>query len=208
MPTVLLIDDNKLLSLVEARYIQRAIANVDIVVSSNSLCTEDLARDKKPDITIMDTGLVDIAPLDLYRSLCKIVPPRSIIITGNESLQSFERLKEAHQIFDILIRPFGTDTIIHAVERALTEQGHKVIQYKSTYPPPRTVEPKFDRHLALNQLSGLLGAIRAFEAEIEAEGSPPTYVQDLLNEYIPRFVGLVHDVSKNIKLSKRKENIL
>ncbi|MBN2344180.1 MAG: hypothetical protein JXX29_18340 [Deltaproteobacteria bacterium] len=207
MPTVLLIDDNKMLSLVEARYIQRAVANVDILVSCAGRCSLEMEGTKIPDVTILDTELVDRDPLDVYRTLCTFVSPRTIVVTGSQASEPFASLKKQQEIHDFLIRPFSIDTLIESVKEILIAAGYPVVPYKSSIPPPSTeAVERFDRHLALNQLSGILGAVRALEAELTAEPPTKESIKQLLDEYIPRIVTLVNDVSKNIKLTKNSEH--
>ncbi|MBN2527669.1 MAG: response regulator transcription factor [Deltaproteobacteria bacterium] len=205
MPVILLVEDNRMVSLVEARYIQRSIADTNIVVSSNGTSTLELAKARNPDVTILDTDLTETDPIVLHQALCEIVAPSSIIVTGNRPSQRFEALRDAGQISEFLVRPFSITSLVAQVERVLTGQGIKVVPYRSTMPPAATIEPGFDRHLALNQLSGMLGAIRAFEAEIDAEGNAPPNIKALIDEYIPRIVNLIQDVAGNIKRGRRSE---
>jgi hypothetical protein len=92
------------------------------------------------------------------------------------------------------------------VEHILTNHNIAFVPYKSSVPPAAVdTPPRFDRHLALNQLSGMLGALRAFEAEVEAEGNAPANIKSLIDEYIPRIVEQIQDVARNIKRSKTNE---
>ena len=194
-----------MISLVEARSLQRAIADINILVASNWTSTLELAKARQPDVTILDTDLQDTDALTLHRSLCEIVSPDSIIVTSNQPSPAFEALKYNAQIFELLIRPFSLSALVSPVEQILTAHGIHVVPYKSSVPPAVVTEPVFDRHLALNQLSGMLGALRAFEAEVEAEGNLPGNIQALMDEYMPRIVELIQDVAQNIKRTRKTE---
>ncbi|MBN2718341.1 MAG: hypothetical protein JXX14_21030 [Deltaproteobacteria bacterium] len=194
-----------MLSLVEARYIQRSIADANIVVASNGASTLELARARHPDVTILDTELTEIDALTLHRSLCDIVSPDSILVTSNQPAPAFFELKREGKISELLIRPFPISDLISQVEHILVSHGIEVMPYRSSIPPTPMATPEFDRHLALNQLSGMLGALRAFEAEVEAEGNAPPNIQALMDEYVPRIVNLIQDVAQNIKRSRKNE---
>ena len=205
MPVILIVNDNRMLSLVEARYIQRAIADTNIVVAANGTSTLELAKLRQPDVTILDTDLAEIEAVALHRALCEIVSPDSILVTSNARSLEFAELKLAGKISELLIRPFPFSTLVTQVEQILTNQNIAFVPYKSSVPPAAIHKPEFDRHLALNQLSGMLGALRAFEAEVEAEGNAPPNIRSLMNEYIPRIVDQIQAVAQNIKRSKANE---
>ena len=196
-----------MLSLVEARFIQRAIAETDIVVAANSTSTLELAKVRNPDVTILDTELAEIDALSLHRLLSEIVAPDTILVTSNQPSAAFQSLMEEEKIFDLLIRPFPVEALTSSVEQILQRQGIEVVPYKSSIPPSAVPTKQFDRHLALNQLSGILGAVRALEAEIEAEGNAPPNIVALIDEYVPRIVEQIQDVAQNIKLSRNKETM-
>ncbi len=205
MPVILIVNDNRMLSLVEARYIQRAVADTNIVVAANGASTLELAEARHPDVTILDTDLTDTNAKELHQSLCEIVSPDSILITSNSHSSEFAKLKLAGKIAELLIRPFPFSSLVTQVEHILTNHNIAFVPYESSVPPAAVDTPRFDRHLALNQLSGMLGALRAFEAEVEAEGNAPSNIKSLMDEYIPRIIEQIQDVARNIKRSKTNE---
>ncbi|MCP4680450.1 MAG: response regulator [Deltaproteobacteria bacterium] len=203
MPALLLIEDNKVLSLLESRHLSQVFPELDVITAGNGAEALHQARKQTLDAVIMDCHLPDLDFHSLLLDIRKIAPNASIIVASAEPPSDLRVNQGTEQIFEILLKPYETEEFVDTVRRALRATGHtlspNVISKESVSNFIKDKPVTFDRHVTLNHLSGLLAGLRALEADLDAEAEDPHTVRELVEEYIPRLVGIVHTMTSSIK---------
>lgn len=119
MTTVLLVDDEQGVRVLHARYIRRAIPDIQIYVASNGREALDLIEKHPPEFIISDYSMPEMDGYELLKVLkgdsqWKDVPV--IIVTGVESMASGELLRRggADEVF---LKPVRPEQLIDAIRR-------------------------------------------------------------------------------------------
>lgn len=210
MANLLLVEDNKLLGLMEAKHLRSAFPDIALTIAKDvddALC---LAKAAPPQVIVMDCMLPGGDCHTLLNDLLDISPDATIVVTSAEPPRDLRGRSYRDKIFDILEKPFETEELVCVVDRALkaTSENDDVIEEEKNQigmdlrsSPP--MEPLFDRHQVLNVLSGILAGIRAFEADLEAECDNRDAIVSATSEYIPRLVDMVNKVTRLIKVAGR-----
>ena len=209
MTKLLLVEDNKLLSLMEAKHLTAAFPNLTLSVAKSGLEALSSAKQESPSVIVMDCQLTDCNCRTLLGELLSVSPNSHVIITSAEPPEDLRGRSYRDKIFDILEKPFETEELVCVVGRALEATGDLDAlmddEAESRSRTGNTIsDPSsraMDRHHVLNVLSGILAGLRAFEADLEAECKSPESVIAATEEYIPRLVEMVGKVTMFIKKS-------
>lgn len=131
MTTVLLVDDEQGVRVLHARYIRRAIPDIQIYVASNGREALDLIEKHPPEFIISDYSMPEMDGYELLKVLkgdsqWKDVPV--IIVTGVESMASGELLRRggADEVF---LKPVRPEQLIDAIRR-LSSSVSKTVENK------------------------------------------------------------------------------
>ncbi len=199
---LLLIEDNKVLNLVETRHLCAAFPEIAVRSAQNGQQARQLVDESPPDVVVMDCHLPDCQYQALLGELITASPNVSVIITSADPPASLKRREYEAIIFEVIAKPYETDQLVGSVSRALRSKGYvyKPGNRPSSEPvvdPP--VPAAADRHKALNLLSGFMAVLRAFESDLEAEVQHPRRVRQTVEQYIPRLINLVRDMTAVVK---------
>ena len=210
MVSLLLVEDNKLLSLMEAKHLRSAFPDISLTIAKDVEEAVSSAREAPPQVIVMDCTLPGGDCRTLLNDLLDLSPDATIVVTSAEPPRDLRGRSYRDKIFDILEKPFETEELVCVVDRALKAtygaDGVKKgdAQMKGDFhPSPHLENAPFDRHQVLNVLSGILAGIRAFEADLEAECDDRDAVVSMTSEYVPRLVDMVNKVTRLIKAAGR-----
>jgi DNA-binding NtrC family response regulator len=205
---LLLVEDNKLLSLMEAKHLRTAFPDVALSIAKDVDEAILSARSNLPEVIIMDCKLPGGDCCSLLNDLLDISPKSTVVVTSAEPPDDLRGRSYRDKIFDILEKPFETEELVYVVGRALKATNRGIDSKGDLKNNERNVElsvslktSSFDRHQVLNVLSGILAGIRAFEADLEADYNEPEAVKDDVAEYVPRLVEMVNKVTGLIKMA-------
>ena len=208
---LLLVEDNKLLSLMEARHLRAAFPDIILYSAKDVNEAIEAAKGTPPQVIVMDCKLPGGDCCSLLNDLLDISPNAMVVVTSAEPPGDLRGRSYRDKIFDILEKPFETEELVCVVDRALkatgmaVELGDKEKSTDSILNPLKlsTEQVPFDRHQILNVLSGILAGIRAFEADLEAECNDKKAVKAVVQEYVPRLIEMVNKVAEIIKTAGR-----
>ena len=209
MTSLLLVEDNKLLSLMEAKHLSAAFPELSMSVTKDALEALEFAAENQPAVVVLDCQLPEGNCCTLLSDLLEASPDSNVIITSAEPPNDLRGRSYRDKIFDILEKPFETEELVNVVGRALEAFGtvklstRSPLLTKSQQDQVRNVSEggPSERHKVLNVLSGILAGLRAFEADLEADCESPESVKVATGEYIPRLVEMVNKVTAFIKKS-------
>lgn len=213
MTSLLLVEDNKLLSLMEAKHLSAAFPDLSMSVAKDASEALEFATRVQPAVVVLDCQLPEGNCCTLLFDLLEASPDSNVIITSAEPPNDLRGRSYRDKIFDILEKPFETEELVNVVGRALEAFG----TLKSSTRSPRVKKSSqervrnaseqgpSERHKVLNVLSGMLAGLRAFEADLEAEYESPESVKAATREYIPRLVEMVNKVTVFIKKNGQQE---
>ncbi len=202
MTNLLLVEDNQLLKIVEERHLRDAFPELIIHVASTGEEARRKADAHAPDLAVMDCRLPDCDCQTLLKDLVGMSPELSVIITSAEPPKNLQGKEFAANIYEVITKPYETEDLVGVVSRALRSKGFELSPKQADGVAPIgniPAAPEFDRHRALNLLSGLLAGLRAFEADLEAEAESAEDVKRAVADYIPRLIGMVRDVTAIIR---------
>jgi two-component system, response regulator PdtaR len=117
---VLIVEDDKLLALVEERLVER----LGFEVVGTAVSGEDavsLVRENQPDIILMDISLKgEMDGIDAVEIIRKKYNIPVIYLSGNSDKFNFERAKKTNFI-DYLVKPVTADDLIGPLKKAVSE---------------------------------------------------------------------------------------
>lgn len=206
MTNLLLVEDNKLLSLMEAKHLSAAFPFLSLSVAKSGPEALSSAKRQPPSVIVLDCRLPGGNCCTLIGELLSIAPQSNVIITSAEPPGNLRGRTYRDKIFDILEKPFETEELVQVVGRALEATGHlhsvsePEDEEKGGSDSRRAADATpSDRHHVLNVLSGILAGLRAFEADLVADCDSPKAVRAATEEYVPRLVEMVGKVTMFIK---------
>ena len=116
---VLIVEDDKLLALVEERLVER----LGFEVVGTAVTGEEaiaLVKDSKPDIILMDISLKgEMDGIDAVEKIRKSVSTPVIYLSGNSDKFNFERAKKTGFV-DYLVKPVTADDLVGPLKKAVT----------------------------------------------------------------------------------------
>jgi DNA-binding NtrC family response regulator len=204
---LLLVEDNKLLSLMEARHLAEAFPFLSLSVAKSGAEALASTRESKPSVIVLDCQLPGGKSCRLINELLDLSPDSKVIVTSAEPPDDLRGRRYRDKIFDILEKPFETEELVCVVGRALEATGSlDVSATDATATQGKDIDAETegdsaasDRHQVLNVLSGILAGLRAFEADLEADFESPEAVKAAVGEYVPRLVEMVNKVTIFVK---------
>ena len=205
MANLLLVEDNRLLGLMEAKHLRTAFPDIALSIANDFDAAVENAKHNLPHVIVMDCKLPGGNCCDLLHDLLEISPNAKVVVTSAEPPSDLRGRSYRDKIFDILEKPFETEELVCVVERALRETSRTediCVHVNVVDEGLRNIANgglSFDRHQILNVLSGILAGIRAFEADLEAECEDSEAVKQTTEEYIPRLVNMVNKVTSLVK---------
>ena len=126
MPTVLVVDDERQIAAIARDYLTRA--GFSVSVASDGASGLELARQKRPDLVVLDLGLPKLDGLDVARALRKESDVPIIMLTARvdetDRLQGFEVGAD-----DYITKPFSPRELVARVSSVLR---------RARYDPERT----------------------------------------------------------------------
>jgi two-component system, response regulator PdtaR len=115
---VLIVEDDKLLALVEERLVER----LGFEVVGTAVTGEEaiaLVKDSKPDIILMDISLKgDMDGIDAVEKIRKYASTPVIYLSGNSDKFNFERAKKTGFV-DYLVKPVTADDLVGPLKNAV-----------------------------------------------------------------------------------------
>ncbi len=190
MFSLLLIEDNKLLSLMEQRHLGTAFPEVALSTACNREEAIRKASVTPPNVVVMDCQLPwEAGGGEFLDELLSIASGAKVIITSAEPPE----VDRGSKVFEVLDKPFETEELVFIVGRALRTCAAEILE------EGKGDRVAFDRHKVLNVLAGILAGIRAFEADLDAEADNPAVVREMVSEYVPRLVDMLNQATTLIR---------
>ncbi len=116
---VLIVEDDKLLALVEERLVERlGFEVVGTAVTGEQAIA--MVKDSKPDIILMDISLKgDMDGIEAVEKIRESASTPVIYLSGNSDKFNFERAKKTDFV-DYLVKPVTADDLIGPLKKAVT----------------------------------------------------------------------------------------
>ena len=197
MTRLLLIEDNHVLSVVEARQLEAAFSGVAVTAVTDGAGARSYLETAAPDVVVMDCNLPDCGCEELLREIRERAPEARILITSAATPQRLRAACDKGDLFGVLDKPYELEELVESVRQAIGATGSS----RSGIVGSTAVEvvDGFDRHKTLNYLSGLMAGLRAFEADLRADAGERGAVLADVEEYVPRLIGTVRDLTIAVK---------
>ena len=128
--SVVIVEDDMLLSLVEGRIVNK----LGYHVVAKSVSGEDAIQQIKahdPDVVIMDISLKgELDGIDTMRRVRSFSDVPVIFLSGNSDKISIERAKKTDFI-DFLVKPISLTDMVEPMKKALNQKRNKVVSHAS-----------------------------------------------------------------------------
>ena len=118
MPRVLIVDDEVQLAEIYRAVLQSAGAKVEVAYDAADAV--DLIKDFRPDIIVSDIRMPEVRGDELLVALSSYDPDIPVILMTGLDRSKIELPKETENLFHLLHKPVDYDTLIRAVQSALT----------------------------------------------------------------------------------------
>lgn len=103
------------------------ISDVEVVaIASNGLQAVQMAKERRPDIVVLDINMPEMNGLAAYKEITKFNPNTGCIIISAEKDSEILRLAMSLGIRDYLFKPFTVDQMEQAVEKV----GARLVQIR------------------------------------------------------------------------------
>lgn len=107
------------------------ISEVEVVaIASNGLQAVQMAKERRPDIVVLDINMPEMNGLAAYKEIAKFSPDTGCIIISAEKDSEILRLAMSLGIRDYLFKPFTVDQLEQAVEKVGARLAQKRQQNK------------------------------------------------------------------------------
>lgn len=117
---VLIVEDDKLLALVEERLVERLGFEV-VGTAASGEDAVSLVRENQPDIILMDISLKgEMDGIDAVEIIRKKYNTPVIYLSGNSDKFNYERAKKTNFI-DYLVKPVTADDLVGPLKKAVSE---------------------------------------------------------------------------------------
>jgi DNA-binding response OmpR family regulator len=199
MNTILLVDDNERLTAFTARILESRMPGLDVHRACSCAEARESVLEVCPDVIVLDWLLPDGSGMNLLIEIRQSLPWARIIVTSAESSAEFHKKALSCGAFDVVSKPFDMGELASLVRSALENARCRRESPHDAEPAGEgetaSQAPRFDRHLLMNRLSGLMAGLRAFGADLKAEAHDPDAVNETVDEYLDRLVNTVREVS-------------
>lgn len=116
--TVLIVEDDMLLSLVEGRIVEKLGYEV-LAKAVNGREAIEKARVHHPDVILMDISLKgDLDGIDTMKEIRTLSDVSVIYLSGNSDKHNRERARKTNPI-DYLVKPISADSLIRPLKKAI-----------------------------------------------------------------------------------------
>jgi YesN/AraC family two-component response regulator len=103
------------------------ISDVEVVaIASNGLQAVQMAKERRPDIVVLDINMPEMNGLAAYKEIAKFNPNTGCIIISAEKDSEILRMAMSLGIRDYLFKPFTVDQMEQAVEKV----GKRLVQIR------------------------------------------------------------------------------
>jgi YesN/AraC family two-component response regulator len=94
------------------------IDNVEVVaIASNGLQAVEMAKEKRPDIVVLDVNMPEMNGLAAFKEISKIRPDTGCVIISAEKDSEILRVAMSVGIRDYLFKPFTVDQLENAIQK-------------------------------------------------------------------------------------------
>jgi len=121
MAKLLVVDDSSLSRRIVRRILEEAGHKVT-EATDGMMALEQYAVDK-PDVVLLDVTMTEMNGLEVLRQLRALDANARVVMATADVQSSTRTLAEAGGAVGFVIKPFTSETILHAVDAALTGQG-------------------------------------------------------------------------------------
>ena len=191
--------------MVESRHLTVAFPELRITTAADSEEAVTALKKNAPDLVILDCIIPGDDCFGLFKKITTMAPNAAIIISSAQPPAGLRKKKISERIFGVIVKPFEIEELEDIVRRALLSKGHKLVVQRSDTRRERPPIVQYDRHRIINLLSGLLAGLRAFELDLESEIHDPKAIRKTAENYIPRLIDIVCDITRMIKTSPREQ---
>lgn len=124
MKNVLIVDDDRFTRDILTRLLDGL--ECEVRLAENGEDALDMARDRSPDVAVVDMFLPGKGGLDVIQEMRSVSPSSRIVaMTGGESFDPAEvlRLSEALGVTETLLKPLDKDQTVDLISRLLKDGG-------------------------------------------------------------------------------------
>ncbi len=208
MSVILIVDDNEALADFARLSLESAFPDSQVFAVGGYRDARVLADRVGADIVVLDRMLPDGDGLELFEEFGDRFPGVQAVLTSAAwSASQLQRARDNNAVA-ILEKPYDMSELVNAVRVANENVSPEPMGDHPSVRPPRATgsaaqEGGAERlHQIRNQLSALLAGLRAFGADLRAD-LPES--EDLVQEYEPRLVNIVLDLSSLLESPALRE---
>jgi two-component system nitrogen regulation response regulator GlnG len=153
--TLLVIDDEE-----SVRYSFRnifALEGVDVITAPTGKEGLALAREKEPDVVVVDLQLPDQSGLEIFGELHEMAPKRPVIfVTAHGTTQTaIEAMKRG--AFDYLIKPLELERLTQVIERAF--EASRLMRVPAVLPTDEVSDQIIGRSAVMQEMCKAIGRV-------------------------------------------------
>ncbi|HSH46248.1 MAG TPA: response regulator, partial [Longimicrobiales bacterium] len=161
-PRVLVVDDDRAVAGIAARWLERTGFHADVVYSGEAALKR--ASSLSYDLVLSDIHMPGVSGLELARDLKTLdATIQVLIMTGNTELQPAIQALRLHAD-DYLVKPFDAASLVHSVRRAI-DHRRLLLENRSYREGLEARVEEQGRRLEGLYLSGIQSLVRALEAK-------------------------------------------
>ncbi|HEY3310622.1 MAG TPA: response regulator [Anaerolineales bacterium] len=148
----------------------------------------ELAREQHPDLLVLDVHMPEMDGLEVFKKISQSHPGTAcVIITGQAEAETVEAARELG-VQEILLKPFSTEELNEAVERAAAEkleERHKQVEAERLYRQSEAyLIPLAEEYTKSRRTDD--EALRVFELLAENPGCEVRWLRTLAMLYVIR----------------------
>jgi two-component system chemotaxis response regulator CheY len=121
MARILVVDDSALSRKISRRILEEAGHAVE--EAADGLAALERYALARPDLVLLDVTMNDMDGLEVLRQLRAMDPAARVVMATADAQTSTRGLSEAGGAVGFVLKPFARETVLRAVDAALTPQG-------------------------------------------------------------------------------------
>jgi two-component system, chemotaxis family, chemotaxis protein CheY len=121
MARILVVDDSALSRKISRRILEEAGHAVE--EAADGLAALERYALARPDLVLLDVTMNDMDGLEVLRQLRAMDPAARVVMATADAQTSTRCLSEAGGAVGFVLKPFARETVLRAVDAALTPQG-------------------------------------------------------------------------------------
>ncbi len=166
MPTLLVIDDEPSVLYSFRRVFEGS--EVEVLTASTGGDGEELARERRPEVILLDLQLPDRTGLEVFRNLRKLDARRPVIfITAHGTTEAaIEAMKNG--AFDYLVKPVDLDRLSQLIERAF--EATRMMHVPALLPAEEGTDRIIGHSPVIQEMSKSIGRVAPQDVNVLIEG--------------------------------------